>query len=96
MGCYLAKKNGYDEALKHFNKTLDYAYPPIYSLLNQYLKSSAVIFRKWEVRLFKWEKIELAKQQILFYHCLGKRTKTLYFERKLKKTGVYSKLDCHD
>ncbi len=96
MGCYLAKTSGYESAITHFSKTLDYAYPPIYSLLNQYLKSSSTIFKKWEVRLFQWEKIELARQQILFYHCLGKRARALYFERKLKKTGVYSKLENHD
>ena len=92
MGCLLAATNGYDAALKHFGQTIDYAFPPISSLLSHYLKTNPALFKFWELGAFKWETIELLREQILFYHCLGKRGKVLYYERKLKKTGIYSKL----
>ncbi len=90
FGCYLAAINGYESSLKHFGATPDFAYPSIFSLLSHSLKSSPTLFKKWESQSFKWEQIELLKEQILFYHCLGKRGKVLFFERKLKKTGIYN------
>jgi serine/threonine-protein kinase len=95
-GCYLAAKYGFETSIKHFERTLDYAYPSIYSLLAHSLKSNKNTFKRWEGQSFKWEQIELLKQQTLFYHCLGKRGKALYYERKLKKTGVYAKIEAHD
>jgi len=95
-GCFIAAKYGFESAIKHFDRTLDYAYPSIYSLLPNYLKSNKTNFKRWEEESFKWEKIELLKQQILFYHCLGKKTKVLSCERKLKKTSLYAKIETHD
>ena len=84
-GCLLAKTIGLEAAMKHFGRMHDYAYPPIYALLGHYLKSNPSLFKRWESQSFKWEQMELLRQQILFFHCLGKRGKVLYFERKLKK-----------
>lgn len=95
-GCLLASTNGYDAAMKHFGRSIDYAYPPIYSLLSHYLKTSPAHFKRWETGSFAWERIELSRQQILFFHCLGKKGKVHYFERKLKKTSVYSKIEAHE
>ena len=95
-GCLISATEGFDAAKKHFEKTIDFAYPPIHSLLAHHLKLSPSHFKRWELQSFTWEQIELLKQQILFYHCLGKKGKVLHFERKLKKTGVYAKIEAHE
>lgn len=95
-GCLLASSNGFESAMKHFKQIVDYAYPPIYSLLGHYLKTTPALFKRWEAESFKWERVELLKQKILFFHCLNKKSKVVYFERKLKKTGLYYKIGAHE
>ena len=90
QGCYFAKTNGFEAALKHFKQMPDYTYPPLYALLGHSLKNTNL-----QPDLFLWEEAELLRQKILFSHCLGKRGNVLICERKLKKTGVYSKLSLH-
>ena len=91
-GCFLAATKGFDKASKHLKKISDGFYPTIYEILGYYLKAPPVLFKKWELQAFKWEKIALLQQKILFFHCLGKTTKVLYLKSTLKKTGFYSKL----
>ncbi len=95
-GCFLAATNGFEAAMHHFERMHDYAYPPIYALLGHSLKTNPSLFKRWELQSFKWEQIELLRQEVLFFHCLGKRGKGYYFERKLKKTAIYSKVVAHE
>lgn len=85
MGCYLAKAQGHRIAMNHFERSIDYAFPPLYSLLAHSLKATIRFEMKWQKQAFYWEKIMLYRQSILFYHSLGKKTKVAYLERKLKK-----------
>jgi serine/threonine protein kinase len=95
-GCYLAKTSGLQSAEKHFHAMTDYTYPPIHSIFGYSMKTSPELFTKWEKESLQWEKIELLKGQILFFHCIGKKSKVLFYENKLKKTGIYSKTEAHD
>ncbi len=81
-GCLLAQTNGPISALKHFERTSDYVYPPLYSLLAHYLKGNTLAHNRWHKQAFSYEKKALLSQQTLYYHSLGKSTKAAYFERK--------------
>ncbi len=83
-GCMLAQTVGTSGAQKHFERTSDFAFPPISSLLGHYLKKESEA-RDWIDALFSYERMELYRQLVLFYHSCGKRAKTMLYERKLKK-----------
>ncbi len=92
QGCYLAQQIGSAAAIKHFNNTTPFAFPPLAALLGHYLKGSIAFEGAWMQNSFLYERIELYKQLVLFYLCLGKKATALYFERKLKKTLASSRL----
>lgn len=90
MGVYLAATSGLKHAMTHFTKCIDYAFPPIYSLLAHYLKGGNTFLLKWHDRAFTWEKICFQKQTTLFYHCLGKKTKAQAIQRTLGRKRYFS------
>lgn len=92
MGVYIAASSGLKHAMTHFTKCIDYAFPPIYSLLSHYLKGGKNFLFKWHDRAFAWEKICFHKQTTLFYHCLGKKTKADALQRDLTKKKYFSLL----
>lgn len=79
-GCMLAQTIGMPGAKKHFERTSDFAFPPINALLGHYLKKESSA-KAWIDHLFSYEKRELYRQLTLFYHSCGKRSKTMFFER---------------
>ena len=90
-GCMLAQTAGINGALQHFERTTDFAFPPFHALAGHYLKKEKDT-KEWIETLFSFEKIHLYRQLTLFYHSTSKRSKTIFYERKLNKSAIYPKL----
>lgn len=72
-GCWLRKTQGEKAALSYFSNLLDAPFPPINSLLANYLHRKIDLKKgHWAQQSFLWEKMELCKQLLLYYHCAGK------------------------
>lgn len=89
-GCFLAQKEGWHSAHQHFLRAEDFAFPPLYALLAQFMKDPHSSYQRWVKQAFPYEKKELLRQQVLFYHSLGKKTTASYYERKLNKSKIFS------
>ncbi len=83
MGAYIAANYGIANALSHFEKSIDYSFPPLYSILASSLKWSEKFKENWLENAFFWEKITLYRHSILFYHSLNDKIKVDEFEKKL-------------
>jgi serine/threonine protein kinase len=85
MGCYLLHEEGEKIALSHFSGSIDLPYPPTTMLLSDYLQQKIVDKKRWSTSAFRWEKIALFRQLILYYHCAGSPKKEQEFTNRLKK-----------
>ncbi len=90
-GCMLAQTIGLAPALEHFDRSIEFAFPPVFSLLSHYLKKEKE-GKGWVDGLFSYEKTQLYRQLVLFYHSSSKRSKTIFYERKLNKTAGYTRI----
>ncbi len=86
-GCYLGATEGYAIALHHFKVMKEYAYPPIPALIAYYLSDHIHFKGPWAKNAFPEEVAILLKELTLFYDLSGKKTKSTYYERKLKNHG---------
>ena len=84
-GCLLAATEGERTALSHFNSLLETALPHSSTLLGHFLKGTIELEGAWFKQAFLWEKIQLYKQLTLYYTCLKKHRKALYYEKKILK-----------
>ena len=90
-GCMLGQTVGLTGAMQHFERTAEFAFPPRHALTGHFLKQEKE-GKDWIESLFSFEKIYLYRQLILFYHSTSKRSKTIFYERKLNKSAIYPKL----
>ncbi len=84
-GCYLRATEGEAIALAHFNAVLDMPYPRTSSLLGLYLTGKIDLSRGWIEHALLWEKMQLYRQLMLFYHAAGKPKEKEKFLKGLKK-----------
>lgn len=85
FGCWLLATEGKEIALIHFSGVQERAYPPTWSLLSHYLLGKIDLKKGWITKAFFWEKIELFRQLILFYHCAEEPKNVTFFQKKLRK-----------
>lgn len=85
QGCYLAKKEGEEKALAHFDTLIETPFPRSPTLLGYFLKNHITLENSWFKQAFLWEKVELFKQLILYYTCLGKPRKASHYEKMIQK-----------
>lgn len=71
-GCYLLATENDAIARNHFNGVLDMPYPRSSSLLGLYLTGKIDLKSGWIEHALLWEKMQLFRQLMLFYHCAGK------------------------
>ena len=84
-GCFLGLTEGKRSAMNHFSISLEIASPVFYCLLSYYLNKKISLKSAWYETAFSYEKIALFRQLTLFYTCLNKKRKALFFEEKAKK-----------
>jgi len=85
FGCYLWATEGEAIARAHFNAVLDMPYPRTSSLLGLFLAGKIDLKNGWIEHALLWEKIQLYRQLMLFYHCAGKLKESQLFLKGLKK-----------
>jgi serine/threonine protein kinase/tetratricopeptide (TPR) repeat protein len=85
FGCWLFATEGEEIAMRHFTTTTPLAFPPIPSLLSHYLMGKIDLEKGWISEAFFWEKIQLWRQLILFYHCAENPEMQRAFEKRLSE-----------
>ena len=85
QGCYLARADGEDAALSHFDTLLETSFPCSPTLLGHFLKNNIDLENSWLKQSFFWEKVQLYKQLTLYYSCLGKLRKAAQYEAMIQK-----------
>jgi serine/threonine-protein kinase len=84
-GCYLWATKKHSVAKAHFNAVLDMPYPRTSSLLGLYLADKIDLKSGWIEHALLWEKMQLFRQLMLFYHCAGKPKEEEKFLKGLRK-----------
>jgi serine/threonine protein kinase len=84
-GCYLWATENDAIAKAHFNAVLDMPYPRTSSLLGLYLAGKIDLKSGWIQHALLWEKMQLFRQLMLFYHCAGKPKEEEKFLKGLRK-----------
>ncbi len=84
-GCYLAATENDALAKTHFNAVLEMPYPRTSSLLGLYLTGKIDLKKGWITHALLWEKMQLYRQLMLFYHCSGKPKEEEKFQKELRK-----------
>lgn len=69
-GCWLAVTENREIAEIHFSGTLDVPFPRTWTLLGHYLSGKISFEGIWGKQAFLWEKRQLCRQLMLFYHCI--------------------------
>ncbi len=85
FGCYLRATENESIARAHFNAVLDMPYPRTASLLGLFLMNKIDLKKGWIEHALLWEKIQLFRQLMLFYHCAGKPKDAELILKGLKK-----------
>ena len=85
FGCYLWATEGETIARAHFNAVLDMPYPRSSSLLGLFLAGKIDLKKGWIEHALLWEKMELYRQLMLFYHSAGKPKEEEKFLKGLRK-----------
>lgn len=85
FGCFLFATEGEAIGVAHFASATELAHPPSTALLSYYLRGLLDI-----KKLFFWERIQLYRQLILFYHCTEESNEVNYFLKQLKKAQAHA------
>lgn len=81
-GCLIAARKGEKKATEFLTDVMVTRYPAMTLLLSHYLLGR-INLKKNE--LFYWEKVQLFRQLVLFYHCCKKRKLKHFFSKKIKR-----------
>ncbi|MDJ0652416.1 MAG: protein kinase [Simkaniaceae bacterium] len=92
QGCYLARAEGEDAALAHFDSLIQTSFPRSPTLLAYFLKNHITLENSWFKQAFFWEKVQLFKQLFLYYVCLGKLSKAAEYEGMIQKEFLKSRI----
>ncbi|WP_068468272.1 serine/threonine-protein kinase PknD [Candidatus Protochlamydia phocaeensis] len=76
-GCWLQGTEGKEMAHIHFTGLLPVSYPRTWTLASHFLIEN--LPENWLDKAFLWEKRQLYRQLILYYHCSGEEDKKLHF-----------------
>lgn len=87
-GCWLFVTEGKEIANAHFSGVLDVSYPRSWTLLSHIINGKIVENRGWFLRAFLWEKRQLYRQLVLFYHCIGDKEKMDYYQNLESKQYI--------
>ncbi|MEM8727879.1 MAG: protein kinase [Chlamydiota bacterium] len=85
QGCYLARIEGEEAALDHFDTLIETSLPSSATFLGYFLKNHITLENAWFQQAFLWEKIQLFKQLSLYYTCLGTPRKAIHYEAMIQK-----------
>lgn len=83
-GCWLRAVRGEAPALAHLANVVEIPFPRLPALLSHYLLKRIDLKRGWIMQSFFWERVQLVRQLILFFHCanqprqLGQMRRTLH------------------
>jgi serine/threonine-protein kinase len=69
-GCWLYATEGKDIAYIHFSGILETSYPRSWTLASHYLNGKLKEMR-WLQKSFLWERRQLYRQLMLYYHTIG-------------------------
>lgn len=84
-GCYLMATEGEKIAIAHFSRGMETPYPPSTALLGYYLLEKINLKSGWIDKAFFWEKVQLLRQLMLFYHCADQPKKVNFYKRILNR-----------
>ncbi len=90
FGCYLWATEGEKIARAHFNTVSETPYPHIASLISHFLSGKIDLKKGWIKKALLWEKMQLYRQLILFYHCSNQPSKVAVFFKKLRKLKKFT------
>jgi serine/threonine-protein kinase len=80
-GCWLRVKEGPELAKMHFSGVLETKFPRSWTLLSHYLNGKINVRGRWFRHAFLWERRQLYRQLILYYHCCEDEVKKEFFQR---------------
>lgn len=79
-GCWLLATEGAEIAHIHFLGILEVSYPRSWTLATHFLNGKIGKDLKWFQKAFLWEKRQLYRELILYYHCIGEKTKVSEYQ----------------
>lgn len=80
-GCWLYATEGTDIAHIHFSGILEVSYPRSWMLATHFLNGKIGKDLRWIQKAFMWEKRQLYRQLVLYYHCVGDPLKIAEYQR---------------
>jgi serine/threonine-protein kinase len=88
-GCWLQATEGKEMADVHFTGALNVSYPRSWTLASHYLIGNIHLEGTWFQKAFLWEKRQLYRQLILYYHCAGEQENMHLFQHLYSQTFIY-------
>lgn len=89
-GCWLHGAEGNDIAYVHFFGMLDVPYPRSWALFGHFLKNGFEQIPSWSEKAFLWEKKQLYRQAVLYYHCTGDSVSEEKYQKLLYRSNFKS------
>lgn len=77
-GCWLYAVEGKEIAFVHFSSILEVTYPRTWTLLSHFINKKEEE-KEWLQKAFLWEKRQLYRQYMLFYHCVGNEEQVRHY-----------------
>lgn len=84
-GCWLYATEGSEIANIHFSSILEVAYPRSWTLFSHFVHGKHEIKPSWLRKAFDWEKRQLYRQFVLFYHCSDEPEKEQHYQHELDR-----------
>jgi serine/threonine protein kinase/tetratricopeptide (TPR) repeat protein len=84
QGCLIAGKEGEQQAVAFFSEIEGFDVPPLSELAIHFLTDKISLESRWYEEAFFFEKEQLFRQLILFYHCANAPERARLMQRKLQ------------
>lgn len=89
-GCWLQVTEGAEIANVHFAGVNPVMFPRTWTLGARFLTNN--LSKDSYEKAFMWEKRQLCKQLILYYHCVGNETKRIHFQKLYQEQFIHAEL----
>jgi len=89
-GCWLTATENYEISHIHFMGLLFTNHPGSWSLAAHYLIGHISLEDQWGSQAFLWEKKQLYRQLVLYYHCAGNSEKKIEFQKLYFEVHVHA------
>lgn len=87
-GCWLYISEGKDIAYAHFSGIMEVSYPRTWTLFTHFLLEKITHEQRWHQKAFLWEKRQLYRQAVLFYHCSGNNEQKIHYQKLMRQEYI--------